>query len=348
MRKPTIAILLLIAVLLAYTVPVSAQAPAGVGVIGASGSEPYKCIGRGIASSYNWTETLSAKRGIDFGAGVCQAYNKAISGNTIAQDMIRQSNEIAADYANGLIGKVIIHSMGHNDVYAYNVLPSNMGSLIDLYEDGLQIVLATGIPPQNIMLSQLTTAVPGASPSQIQSATMLNNAMQNFSVQYGVRSVGWDVFAAHMQTRQAGTNYIVGGQVFTPSFGNQPNNLFLADGHFGTVFNALMANVFYSDFLGFASLSDAEILSQAGLLTSTPTSTSVPAATSTPTRTPTPTHGFTSTPAPTFTPTYTATPTQTLVPTPTLVLQDFICPVGQIVYVVIVSPSHYRLGCVLE
>ena len=124
MARKTFALLLLIALVAVQFTEVSAT-PAGVSIMGDSGSQEYRCNPnggtngiRGDATSFNWSEVLERVRGVDFGpltANNCQPYNHAWSGETVMVNMTSRTTEVLEDYSEGSISKVII-MMGHNDL----------------------------------------------------------------------------------------------------------------------------------------------------------------------------------------------------------------------------------------
>lgn len=331
--KKTICISIILLFALSVTTP-SFAAGTGIGVIGDSNSEPYRCIGRGIASSYNWAEILASKRGVNFGAGVCQDYNKAVSGGSIANDIIPQAQAVAADYAAGKIQKVIFF-IGYNDYYAYGKTSNDVPGLLNKTQTAITILLSAGVPSQSILFIDIGINNNPNVPQSIRDTVALyNTGLGNLVAQYNTRFVSQSTLLSNESWRQVPGGLDVGGQTFTNTAGNEAHNLFLADGHNGTIMSGLMANNFFASFLGIAPLTDNELLSQAGLL-ATATNTPVPVSTITPS--PTVTRTPTLTPQPTFTRTPTKTPTS-------IAYTYFTCTTGNVV-VKYLSLKQVQLSC---
>lgn len=278
--------ILLVLLLLLSVLPVHAQTPAGIGVIGDSQSRPYRCAGYGNSTSFNWVEYGYKLRGLDFGNGTtCKSYVKAWGGNTVQMNMASQVTSLLTDISNGQVGKVVI-MLGHNDVNNPNPAPDLVPTILSIYETQLQRILDAGIAPSNVLMV-------GVLPSSYYK-TKTNIAAFN----QGLSDLATNKGANYLPFPLSVKAYEVGGETISICYSNEYHCLFLSNpgyGHTGSVGNGLLFNEFAA-FLGVPLLSDAEILSlPQGVNAATPT----PAASATVTRTPTATN----------TPTITATPT---------------------------------------
>jgi hypothetical protein len=288
-------------------------APTGVAVIGDSFSQEYRCVGRGNSTSYNWVETVRAKRGIDFGPGTtCFDYVRAQNGEKIMLHLATQMNMVINDYNNNRIGKVILF-IGFNDFYNTSPNPA-VEELTTTYQTELDRLLATGITPANVLVVEVPQENWSSNAAQINE---FNANLQSMASARGVQFVSFTAYNNLLNSYSAGNgNYSFGGQTITSPWCNTYTCIRLADGHPGTVMNGIVANALMVNFLGVSPLTEAEILSMAGVgaVTSTPSS----AVTVTRTRTPTRTLTSVLTTTVTRTSTATRTPTRTFTPTSTL------------------------------
>lgn len=292
MKKIIFTILLVVFLLTRLVVDVSAQTPTGIGVIGDSQSRPYRCVGYGNSTSFNYVEYGRALRGLNFGTGTtCASYVKAWGGHTVQANMAGQVTSLLNDINAGNILKVFI-MLGHNDVHNPNPAPNLVPTILDIYEAQLNRILDAGISPSNILM---VGVLPSTYPPTQQNVANYNAGLALLASEYGTNYMP---FPLTVKT------YIVGGETINVCYSNEYHCLFLGSpgyGHTGSVGNGLLFNAFAS-FFGVSPLSDAEILSlpQGGNApTSTPAASATMTRTATVTRTPT----TTNTPQPTATPT---------------------------------------------
>ncbi len=298
--------------------------PPGVGVMGDSATQPYRCMGRGDSTSFTWTEILARLRNIDFGGEPCEPYNQAWSGETVALNMASQTDDIVADFNSGHIGRVII-MLGHNDLYGNPNTP-DVNAILATYRVNLDVLLNAGIAPANILIVDVSQENwDGPMKAYVD---QFNTGLRNLSIEKGTWFTSWVAFhtEAACRSTDGGNTYNIGGQVINNAFGNEYHNWRVADGHLGTLANGVFANALFTNFLGVARMSDAELLSLVNgvvipsnpppACSSTPTPSLSPTVTRTPTVTLTP-PTITPSTTPTFTLTATGTSTATFTPTAT-------------------------------
>jgi len=246
----------------------------GIGVIGDSGSDPYRPLNRGGADSFAWTEIVRDWRGINFGPS--DSYIAAASGNTTAY-IDDQIAVLADPIQAGHIWRVV-EFIGANDLYqlcnthysttAYNNLRNTM---LTNFRNGFIDLINLGMPGNSIYV--VTQAERNALQScsnyvqYNQLVAELNAGLTAQSNQYGFNLI--DVSLAFTEL----SGYIingngdirVNGHTVYNQYCNLPTCLFVSDGHSNTALNGITVNALFANALGIVHLSDSEIAQAAGL-----------------------------------------------------------------------------------
>lgn len=334
MKRIFFAVLVLISILFS-ALPVRAQAGQCAVIIGDSLSDSYKRLNWGQSVPYpqkTWTEVaLAARPSINMGTvsngkGSC---NKATAGATVTNNMVTsslgegQANKAVTLIGNGTANKVVI-LFGANDFYN-STYGQTVSNVVAKYRQGLDLILATGIDPHNILI----VGIPQenwTSPTWVTpNVDEFNRQIRALSAEKGTLYAFWETYVVELNSHAINnySAYTIGGNTITKTDGADWHN-WKINGHPGVVTSAWLFNSVFSAFLGVNPLSEPEILALVGV-------GSVPTNTPTVTRTPTPSFTPTLTFTPTFTPTVTLTPTNTptatatpLLPTPSVIR----CPVG--------------------
>jgi hypothetical protein len=235
--------------------------PAGVGVMGDSATQPYRCIGRGDATSFTWTEVLNRVRGIDFGGEPCEPYNEAWSGERIDLNMASQTSDVIDNFQAGRIGRAII-MLGFNDLYEVAGTP-DVPALLAEYRRNVERLLDAGMAPENILIIDISQE---NWEDKKELVDQFNAGLEDLAEEKGTAFSSFVTFQTELACRSpnGGASYNVGGQTIRNAYGDEWHNFRVADGHLGTLGNGILANDLIVNFLGVARMSDAELLAVVG------------------------------------------------------------------------------------
>jgi hypothetical protein len=245
----------------------TSSAIAETGVIGDSASEPYTIAGRGTQPpNYVWGEVAYLERG-------AQLRIVAVSGQSTAH-LEAQVDNLESYITSGQVNKVIIW-MGANDIKSKCDNP-NSGtsyySMIGRFERTVNDLILLGIAPANIHMVTLTSPAQGGGACTY--ATEVGDFVDNVNAwmwtlegSYGIDVIDSQAVFDLMVTYviNGGGDIMINGVVFENRVCTDPVCMSVDNGHPNTVLSALIFNALFADVLGFAPLSDSEIVEVTGI-----------------------------------------------------------------------------------
>ncbi len=277
-----------------------------LGVMGDSSSDEYRADdnrgGAYAATTFNWVELLAKYRSIDVGAWGTYpeprrsgyANNWARSG-AVAADLLGQGQAagVAGQVTAGQVNTVVIY-IGYNDFFQgtnysdiYNgvvsgqALQNKINGIIASITQAADMVRAAG----TVHMIVLTIGDAGQSASMIASypdaskRLVASNAIS--AVNTGIATMAasrpgivvsdpFDMPPPY--PIDANGNMLIGGQTIAlQSYGDEPHNGYLSDGHIGTVGEGVLANTMFINVVNnsfgatITPFSDQEILKNAGI-----------------------------------------------------------------------------------
>jgi hypothetical protein len=289
----------------------SAHPPTSIhmGIMGDSGSDEYRADdergGAYASATFNWDELLERYRGVDIGrwgtwGGTRRSgyeYNWAHSGAT-AEDVVNtgQATGLARQLAAGEVNTVVLY-VGVNNFAAWNgayakvynetlkdkELEDYIKTVVSSIAAAIDIVSAAG--PVNIIVTNLQD--PAATAAQFPDPTkrqLVTNAVG--AVNAGILSVvDARPNAALVDLRNSASDPEISSRIDSTSgnlrvadqaisyitTGDEPHHAVLADGHYGTVIECLLANYIFVHPLNsrfgqtIIPFSDKECLTYAGI-----------------------------------------------------------------------------------